>query len=101
LADLSVKFEDILTDMFDELPQLIDTEDDDLEFKGGKLLAPISNDALLQIVDIHYRLLNSGVPYDEFIFTNALGELEQRSDKCDAVAHEIVAHYDDLCNQSK
>jgi hypothetical protein len=101
LADLSVKFEDILTDMFDELPQLIDTEDDDLEFKGGKLLAPISNDALLQIVDIHYRLLNSGVPYDEFIFTNALGELEQRSDKGDAVAHEIVAHYDDLCNQTK
>jgi hypothetical protein len=46
-------------------------------------------------------LLNSGVPYDEFIFTNALGELEQRSDKGDAVAHEIVAHYDDLSNQSK
>jgi hypothetical protein len=41
------------------------------------------------------------VPYDEFIFTNALGELEQRSDNGDAVAHEIVAHYDDLCNQSK
>jgi hypothetical protein len=96
LADLSVKFEGILTDMFDELPQFIDTEDENLEFKGGKILAPISNESLLQIVDIHYKLLNSDVAYDEFIFTNALGELEQRTNNGDAVAHEIVAHYDDL-----
>jgi hypothetical protein len=41
-------------------------------------------------------LLNSDVPYDEFIFTNALNELEQRTNNGDAVAHEIVAHYDDL-----
>jgi hypothetical protein len=96
LSELSVRFESILTDMFDELPQFIDTDDEDLDFKGGNILAPISNEALLQIVDIHYMLLNSDVPYDEFIFTNALNELEQRTNNGDAVAHEIVAHYDDL-----
>jgi hypothetical protein len=84
------------SEVFDELPQFIDTEDEDLDFKGGMILAPISNEALFQIVDIHYRLLNSGVPYDEFIFTNVLNELEERIKAGDAVAHEIVAHYDDL-----
>jgi hypothetical protein len=98
LAEISAEFQEILTDMFAELPQFVEA-DDDLDFQGGKILVPISNETLLQIVDIHFLLLNSDVPYDEFVFTNALNELEQRANNCDAVAHEIVAHYDDLYYQ--
>jgi hypothetical protein len=97
LSKLSEEFQNILTDMFDELPQIVETEDgEDLEFKGGKLIVPVSNDTLSQIVDIHFSLWNADVPYDEFIFTNALGELEQRSAAGDTAAHEIVSHYDEL-----
>jgi hypothetical protein len=80
--------------MFDELPQFVDGEE--LEFKGGNLLAPVSNDVLSQIVDIHFALMTADVQYDEFIFTNVLNELEQRTNAGDAAAHKIVAHYDDL-----
>jgi hypothetical protein len=101
LSKLSEDFQNILIDMFDELPQIVETEDgDDLEFKGGKLLVPVSNDTLSQIVDIHFFLWNANVPYDEFIFTNALGELENRESAGDTVAHEIIAHYDELSNQN-
>jgi hypothetical protein len=93
-SELSSAFQSILTDMFDELPQFVDGEG--LDFKGGKLLAPVSNDAMSQIVDIHFALMNADVQYDEFIFTNVLNELEQRTNASDAIAHEIVAHYDDL-----
>jgi hypothetical protein len=34
----------------------------------------------------------TSVPYDEFIFTNAIGELENRENANDAGAPEIVAH---------
>jgi hypothetical protein len=97
LSKLSEDFQNILIDMFDELPQIVETEDsDDLEFKGGKLRYPVSNDTLSQIVDIHFFLWNADVPYDEFIFTNALGEIENRESAGDTVAHEIVARYDEL-----
>jgi hypothetical protein len=96
LAALSGKFEAILTDMFDELPDIVDADDDKLGFKSGSIVAPISNEALFQIVNIHFFLWNSEVPYDEFIFTNALNELEQRTNNGDAVAHDILAHYDEL-----
>jgi hypothetical protein len=43
--------------------------------------------------------LNAEVPYDEFLFTNALGELENREIAGDTAAHEIVAHYDELSNK--
>jgi hypothetical protein len=95
LSKLSEDFQNILIDMFDELPQIVESEDgDDLEFKGGKLIVPVSNDTLLQIVDIHLFLWNADVPYDEFLFTNALGERENRESAGDTVAHKILSHYD-------
>jgi hypothetical protein len=100
LSELSSEFQGILTDMFDKLPQFIDT-DEDLDFKGGKLLVPVSNETFTRIVDIHFFLLNSDTKYDEFIFTNVLCELENRERTGDVIVHEIITHYDDLCYQTK
>jgi hypothetical protein len=101
LSALSLKFQGVLTDMFDELPRFVETDDDDLDFKGGNLVAPVSNETFAEIVDIHFRLYHSGVEYDEFIFTNALNELERRESAGDVEAGAIVARYDDLCKPNR
>jgi hypothetical protein len=99
LAELSAEFQEILTDMFAELPQFVEA-DDDLDFQGGDIVAPVSNQALQTAIDIHFYLQSASVNYDEFIFTNILSELEQRTAAGDPAAHSALAHYDTLYRQS-
>jgi hypothetical protein len=99
LAELSAEFQEILTDMFAELPQFVDAADD-LDFQGGEIVAPVSNQALQTAIDIHFFLLSASVNYDEFLFTNILNELEQRNAAGDPAAHSVLAHYDTLYCQS-
>jgi hypothetical protein len=91
------EFQEILIQLFDCAPRFIETEEgDDLTFVGGTQLRPLTDEAYSAAIDIHFRLLESHVPYDEFLFTNIIQELERRTNTGDPKAHALLAHYDDL-----
>jgi hypothetical protein len=80
-------------------PILDDDVDEDLEI--ADILAPVSNSALDETVDIHFLLLRTPGNYNPVLYRNVINDLEKRTNNGDAVAHEVLTHYDNLYHKKK
>jgi hypothetical protein len=97
LCDTRKLFEQILNNLFDVPPVFVETLDgSDLTFEAGTMLHPLSDEAFRAAIDIHFALMQSPVPYDDFLFTNVITELERRTTQGDPKAHALLSHYDTL-----
>jgi hypothetical protein len=96
MASLCYKFENLISCMFyGELQPLLDDDvDEDLEI--ADILAPVSNSALDATIDIHFLLVRTPGNYNPALYRNVINELEKRTNNGDAIAHDVLAHYDEL-----
>jgi hypothetical protein len=101
IARLCYKFENLISCMFYGEPQPILDDDVDEDLEVVDILAPVSTRALEATIDIHFLLLRTPGNYNPSLYRNVINELEQRTNNGDAVAHEVLAHYDDLYNQTR
>jgi hypothetical protein len=96
MASLCYKFENLISCMFYGEPQPILDDDVDEDLEVVDILAPVSNSALDATIDIHFLLLRTPGNYNPALYRNVINELEKRTNNGDAIAHEVLAHYDKL-----
>jgi hypothetical protein len=96
VASLCYKFENLISCMFYGEPQPILDDDVDEDLEIADILAPVSNSALDSTVDIHFLLLRTPGNYNPALYRNVINELEKRTNNGDAMAHEVLEHYDEL-----
>jgi hypothetical protein len=96
MASLCYKFENLISCMFYGEPQPILDDDADEDLEVVDILSPVSNSALDETVDIHFLLLRTPGNYNPALYRNVINELEKRTNNGDAIAHEVLAHYDKL-----